>query len=238
MITNCPVCNADAVGKVISIKDPKTNEESDKVFYKCTNPDCHHRFNRNVIEGGDGTSNTIRGADIPQIQLEGSSVAQEMPSVAQEDQTEEHKPSFCNVCRTPLAFIKYGSKLGKDGRVAKWPVYEKCPNKLNPKYHPSAWKKAGYKSDDVVYIPKKDREGEWVGKLWQVTGGEMTPENVQGCIDEYNAKYGDHGIKRILTNAEGIDTLSWPMAEIVEHCRYLTPNVGYLVFIPEMEITK
>lgn len=40
-------------------------------------------------------------------------------------------PIKCTVCDTELRFIEYGHKIGKDGREAKWPIYEKCPNKEN-----------------------------------------------------------------------------------------------------------
>lgn len=37
-------------------------------------------------------------------------------------------PITCTVCSAELAFIRHDSKLGKDGRVARWAVYEKCTN--------------------------------------------------------------------------------------------------------------
>lgn len=40
----------------------------------------------------------------------------------------EHKPLKCQQCGSELPFIRYDSKPGKDGREAKWPVYEKCVN--------------------------------------------------------------------------------------------------------------
>ena len=44
---------------------------------------------------------------------------------------DEHPGLPCHVCEVEKAFIKYGSKIGKDGREAKWPIYEKCPNSEN-----------------------------------------------------------------------------------------------------------
>lgn len=37
----------------------------------------------------------------------------------------------CCVCGTELEFLEYGSKTGKDGKPAKWPIYAPCPNKAN-----------------------------------------------------------------------------------------------------------
>ncbi len=41
---------------------------------------------------------------------------------------ELHAPLKCNQCGVPLAFIKYGTKMGSNGKEAKWPIYEKCSN--------------------------------------------------------------------------------------------------------------
>ena len=43
-----------------------------------------------------------------------------------------HKPLACHVCGELRAFIKYGEKEGKDGRIAKWPIYEPCSKKNHP----------------------------------------------------------------------------------------------------------
>jgi len=39
-----------------------------------------------------------------------------------------HAPALCGECRSELQFVEYGTKVGKNGRPAKWPVYEKCGN--------------------------------------------------------------------------------------------------------------
>jgi hypothetical protein len=39
----------------------------------------------------------------------------------------------CYVCGTELRFLEYGQKIGKNGKPAKWPIYEKCPNITNHK---------------------------------------------------------------------------------------------------------
>ncbi len=50
--------------------------------------------------------------------------------VAQATDSPIHPPTLCAVCRAELPFIEYGSKIGKDSKPAKWPIYEKC---VNPK---------------------------------------------------------------------------------------------------------
>jgi hypothetical protein len=37
-----------------------------------------------------------------------------------------HPPSKCSVCGVVLLFVQYGEKMGKNGKMAKWPIYEKC----------------------------------------------------------------------------------------------------------------
>lgn len=44
----------------------------------------------------------------------------------------------CHICGTERKFLEYGSKMGKDGRMAKWPIYEPCPEKNNPDKHPNS----------------------------------------------------------------------------------------------------
>lgn len=44
-------------------------------------------------------------------------------------ETTNHKPSKCPKCGSELQFIEYGSKMGSNGKPAKWPIYEKCHNK-------------------------------------------------------------------------------------------------------------
>ena len=39
-----------------------------------------------------------------------------------------HKPLRCPQCGTDMPFKEYGSKTGKNGKPAKWPIYEKCKN--------------------------------------------------------------------------------------------------------------
>lgn len=39
----------------------------------------------------------------------------------------------CCVCGTELEFLEYGTKMGKNGKPAKWPIYKPCPNKANHK---------------------------------------------------------------------------------------------------------
>jgi len=42
--------------------------------------------------------------------------------------TPSHPGLKCPSCSTILAFIEYGSKIGKNNKPAKWPIYEKCTN--------------------------------------------------------------------------------------------------------------
>ena len=41
---------------------------------------------------------------------------------------EAHAPALCASCQSVLPFIEYGTKPGKNGKIAKWPIYEKCKN--------------------------------------------------------------------------------------------------------------
>ena len=43
--------------------------------------------------------------------------------------TENHAPIACPACHSLLPFVEYGHKIGKNGKPAKWPIYEKCKNK-------------------------------------------------------------------------------------------------------------
>ena len=40
----------------------------------------------------------------------------------------KHAPIKCQKCGGLLAFIEYGHKMGSNGKMAKWPIYEKCQN--------------------------------------------------------------------------------------------------------------
>lgn len=48
----------------------------------------------------------------------------------------EPRPQRCTVCGYERKFTGYLTKKGKDGRIAKWPGFEDCPNLNDPKLHP------------------------------------------------------------------------------------------------------
>jgi hypothetical protein len=48
------------------------------------------------------------------------------------------KTQDCTQCGYKRKFVQMRQKEGKDGRIARWPEYEKCPRKFDPQYHPTS----------------------------------------------------------------------------------------------------
>lgn len=76
----------------------------------------------------------------------------------------------CPYCNKPLPFVQYRTKKGKDGRVAKWAEYEKCPHSGDPYHTRMKYDEAGNRIDEAVK-PKVLTEDNEAGP---VVGGTDT----------------------------------------------------------------
>lgn len=103
----------------------------------------------------------------------------------------------CSVCGTLLHFVEYGKKTGKDGREAKWPIYEKCPNKEN---HSKAINtKKDEKREEVKKvvapvaipdnIPVASGLKSSLNFIWEVNK-LPTVEDFNHCVDKYIVRHG------------------------------------------------
>lgn len=48
-----------------------------------------------------------------------------------------HPALPCTICGYERKFTGYATKIGKNGKEAKWPTYEECPNKSDASLHPN-----------------------------------------------------------------------------------------------------
>lgn len=106
--------------------------------------------------------------------------------------SEQHPPQPCTVCGYPRKFLYRARKMGKDNRVAHWPVYETCPNKENPDLHPS-----GKAAKSLLALEQYSVEGRELarriplpeGKLYQVTNKYYPLTELQECLQHFVDHY-------------------------------------------------
>ena len=80
-----------------------------------------------------------------------------------------------------------GSKIGRDGREARWPIYEICPRKDKPKYHKSAIE-TGYFEPTKETKPVQ-RKILAVGWIWSVYP-ESPMDGLAMGLEVFETKYG------------------------------------------------
>jgi len=102
----------------------------------------------------------------------------------------------CPICGEELRFIEYRTKKGKDGRTAKWPVYEKCPNVGTDKHRVSKRtpdpdrpyrKPSGNMLDST---PGAVQKAEGWFKMYQLPNLTDPIGRTKQAIEKYKAKYG------------------------------------------------
>ncbi len=106
----------------------------------------------------------------------------------------------CQICGTELRFLEYGHKIGKNGKPAKWPIYEKCPNIANhrslmrEKAPASAPKERPQKPAKEVTVPEgipTTRElGIGMSFMWE-ENRPPTKEDILAVVRKYAARTGN-----------------------------------------------
>lgn len=158
-----------------------------------------------------------------------------------------HKPLACTVCGYERRFVGYGLKQGKDGRQAKWPVYETCPNLDRAGKHPSRSTTVEYlryeegpkEPVDVFTEPMQvrrpgapNRRSTVSGNLYQLPPGASLEDKVQELVEHYAEKYGKTP-ENLYLHPE--DAESWGVepgtrwAVNVQYMDHLTPGYRYVL---------
>lgn len=127
------------------------------------------------------------------------------------------KTQACTICGYPRKFIRMREKVGKDSRTARWPEYEVCPNKDNPKYHPSRKNQmeeldAGLRRPDQKIIKEIIQRSKLpIGTLYQVETKKTPLDEVAWCILDYEQKYKKlpFAISVHPDDTEGLDEIDW-----------------------------
>lgn len=105
--------------------------------------------------------------------------------------TDQHPPLPCTVCKAPRPFIEYRTKMGKDGKMAKWPHYGPCPNLADPVLHPHRHTngiKSGSTTSPEPHTVAQDRISLSIGKDTIGRLYSMTSYSVQDfvtCLTQY-----------------------------------------------------
>jgi hypothetical protein len=136
-------------------------------------------------------------------------------------------------------------KLGADNRVARWPEYEICPNKGDPKYHPSkknvvAQLDEGLRHPDEKIIQEAIRHTKLpAGTLYQVEEKETPLDELAECLIHYEDKFGklpmaisihpddSESLDEIDWETEGGDLVTIPIWKSDQH----TPEYGYIYLV-------
>lgn len=107
--------------------------------------------------------------------------------------TKKHKPLACHVCGEPRAFLEYGEKLGKDGRTAKWPIYEPCSKEKHPEAKRSLGDYSGFQLEnrEIVQEPIRIVEGRSGPKGILVQLAKMEIWALNDALTDYADKRGE-----------------------------------------------
>lgn len=154
----------------------------------------------------------------------------------------------CTVCSYPRKFTEMRRKLGKDGRVARWPEYEPCPNKDNPKFHPSAANLRDLTEEIHDPILKETIERlqttkEFpVGVMYQVNDKDDPLDEIAQCLLHYEEKLGALPIAIGIhpEDAGDFSEIDWETEDGKEVAipiwkQPLTGNYGYILLITELK---
>jgi len=159
------------------------------------------------------------------------------------------KTQACTVCGYPRKFIRMRERIGKDDRVARWPEYEKCPNKNDPSKHPTA-KNESYLLDEELRkdprlrksVNKAVEHKEMpVGRLLQVQNKADPLDEISDCLLWYEDNIGGLPIAIGVNREEAGDytSIEWELEDgstvtiPVWHAK-LAVGYGYIYLIQEV----
>jgi hypothetical protein len=108
-----------------------------------------------------------------------------------------HAPAKCTTCGGPLPFVEYGHKLGKNGKEATWPIYEKCKN---PECKTGA-KNLQHEGQIVVPKVKKEKPVKVVAAEPVAPASEPAPVTVEAVIPAIPAEAGVVADPKMLESA-------------------------------------
>jgi hypothetical protein len=141
------------------------------------------------------------------------------------------------------------SKIGKDGRVARWPEYETCPRKRDPKYHRTA-KNINLALDEGLRDPSfirtiervKETVKRPVGTLYSVQAKHHPFDELADCLLDYEQKFGKLPIAIGVRADESDDftEIEWETKDgktqdIPVWSMELSKGYGYLYLITQMD---
>lgn len=158
-------------------------------------------------------------------------------------QTPKHQK--CTVCDYNRVFLHMQEKIGKDNRMARWPVYEICPNKNDPEFHPAANNAdllAQELSNPAPAAPTKHIPRP-VGLLYQVADERQPLNEIADALLRYEEVYPGKTPVEIGVQADEMDgweTIEWETAkgepvEIPVRPAQITGRYGYLFLISAYE---
>jgi hypothetical protein len=167
---------------------------------------------------------------------------------------QDHTPLPCQVCGNPTAFVGYASKLGKDGRPSKWPVYEVCTNMDS---HPTKSQRdkalaGGWKpGNETVLVfeepirstrPDASSRRETVtGNLFQLPRKGKLMVELPAMVQTFRDKMGTEPVTLYLhpddmerwglTNGQEVVVTEAECLLLAAHYKYLSPNSRYVFLV-------
>ncbi len=133
--------------------------------------------------------------------------------------------------------------MGKDNRIARWPVYEECPHKSNPNLHPG-----GQAAKNLRTLEQYSTETRAIarsitlpaGKLYQVNNRYNPLHEVGDCIVHFFEHYGKLPIAIIVHPGDAVekeipvDTEEGEVAIPVWARPNISNGYGYLFLVEKM----
>jgi hypothetical protein len=138
--------------------------------------------------------------------------------------------------------------MGKDGRVARWPEFEVCPNKNNPKFHPASanLRDLGEEIHDPILketIERLRTDKQFPeGILYQVYDRDDPLDQIADCLLHYEEKMGKLPVAIGIhpDDAGEFSEIDWELesgeeATIPIWNQPLSSNYGYILLITEIK---
>jgi hypothetical protein len=138
----------------------------------------------------------------------------------------------CSKCGVELVIVSYGSKVGKDGRVAKWAIYEKCEHlKVRPDAPLPDFSPKNFNYEPMA--PHKDLSGV----MFQSWKPILVESDLEPIIKEFKEKY-EGNILNVQMNEKDLPEgwESWTIPVVRNN--HLTPKYRYVFVIPEGEVKR
>lgn len=117
----------------------------------------------------------------------------------------------CQICGYDRQFIEMGEKLGKDGRIARWPIFDDCPRKDNPEYHPASAPTEYLMVDKDAPVMEVEMRILAIGWIWS-----CYPENPMDALAAGLEEYERRNDGKLPTSiavhaemAEGTTEIEW-----------------------------